>query len=207
MVRAILDGRKTQTRRVVKPQPHAGVRVSPFVPSGLEDGHGRELFVPYAPGDRLWVRETWGYFDPDGSGRDFDEKNEDGGHGPCRVYMPTMMQEGHPVREYWRRRVAYAATRMEQKYGKGPDGPARWRPSIHMPRWASRITLEITDVRVERLQEISEEDALAEGVIGIYAHARTNPRGAFHALWESIYGPDSWAANPWVWAITFRRVT
>ena len=84
-----------------------------------------------------------------------------------------------------------------------------WKPSIHMPRWASRLTLEITDVRVERLNEISEEDAIAEGVS---VDGVGNPGGpmrvhqrAFKILWNQINGPDSWAANPWVWAITFRR--
>ena len=102
---------------------------------------------------------------------------------------------------------------------------APWRPSIHMPRWASRITLEITDIRVERLQEISEDDAKAEGVepwvIGdgwreyglppdveaAGTHPLRSARDSFASLWESINGPGSWKANPWVWVIEFRRVS
>jgi len=106
----------------------------------------------------------------------------------------------------------------------GDEPPPRWRPSIHMPRWASRITLEITDVRVERLQGISEEDALAEGVfkkVGrhgpydavetatddllIYA-SPTQAREAFQRLWSQMSGPESWHANPWVWVLEFKRV-
>ncbi len=87
-----------------------------------------------------------------------------------------------------------------------------WRPSIHMPRWASRITLEITDIRVERLQEISYADAMAEGVPFTElppGQGRPDPlhRAKFADLWESINGPGSWEANPWVWVIEFKRVT
>jgi hypothetical protein len=191
MVRAILDGRQTQTRRIVKPQPHAGVRKSPFVASGLEDGHGRGLRCPFgAPGDRLWCRETFSYTHNDAQG--FSDTGE--------VWY---WADGNPQDGDW----------------------SKPRPSIHMPRWASRITLEITDVRVQRLQEISEEDAVAEGVfrptgertpIGqvvethnggslIYA-VRGQACECFRDLWQSIHGPGSWEASPWVWALTFRRV-
>jgi hypothetical protein len=94
-----------------------------------------------------------------------------------------------------------------------PSETARWTPSIHMPRWASRLTLRITDVRVQRLQEISEADARAEGaplelrlLDSVRLGATASHTGGFERLWESIHGPDSWAANPWVWVIEFRRI-
>ena len=195
MVRAILAGRKTQTRRIVKPQPHGGVRHSPFVPSGLEDGHGHELRPPYGqPEDRLWVRETWAL-----SGWAADQK-------------PAEYQ--HPE----------AALRNNLLFRADADGyddcMQHWRPSIHMPRWASRITLEITGVRVERLQDICEADALAEGIerpedirnIDVWDGAEralfnglNQPVTQFRRLWESINGPGAWGANPWVWVVEFRR--
>lgn len=130
MVRAILEGRKTQTRRVIKPQPDSA-RNSVFVKSGFETKHGYEIKCPYGqPGDRLWVRETWGLWDTDPK------------DGPERA------------------KIFYRATdenRRDLRY-------QRWRPSIHMPRWASRINLEITNIRIERVQDITEEDAKAEGL-------------------------------------------
>lgn len=183
-VRGVLSGRQTQTRRVIRGD-HTKVFWHPIVVKGYGgwvNEHGRPVPCPFGvPGDRLWVRETWA---------------EGWTYGGGNAVV-------------WYR--ADAQARFKQRpdvvcdYAPLPD-QVKWRPSIHMPRWASRITLEITEMRVQRLQEISEEDALAEGVIGIYAHARTNPRGAFHALWGSINGPGSWDANPWVWAITFRRM-
>ena len=178
MVRALLAGTKTQTRRIIKPQHLAFFNQD--AAAMLSDWNERPL--PYGqPGDRLWVRETFGHF----------ERNQHFKPG-CNVYY----------------RADGNCLELEP-----------WRPSIHMPRWASRITLEITSVRVERLQEISIEDAKAEGAWGpddsivqkVADYFGTdifsaNPRKAFQMLWESINGPDSWAANPWVWAIEFRRV-
>ena len=178
MVRALLAGTKTQTRRIIKPQHLAFFNQD--AAAMLSDWNERPL--PYGqPGDRLWVRETFGHF----------ECNQHFKPG-CNVYY----------------RADGNCLELEP-----------WRPSIHMPRWASRITLEITSVRVERLQEISEADAIAEGVTrlpggdmwtagGIYDGPLhdANPCGAYRRLWESINGPDSWAANPRVWAIEFRRV-
>lgn len=183
MVQAILDGSKTQTRRVVKPQPSSGDHF------GFDDKQRLQvpawyglwlLACPYGqPGDRLWVRETWAA--PD--------------HGA---------QLGFDV-------LAFRATHSDSEI---PGG--RWRPSIHMPRWASRITLEVTGVRVERLQDISEADAMAEGVwrtvSGHYSYGdEYNPSyatacDAFRGLWESINGPGSWEANPWVWVVEFKRL-
>jgi hypothetical protein len=188
MVRAILAGTKTQTRRVVKLQPPAVVqsiyRPFPAEPNNWQGyGFGSIHWYGRCPygvaGDRLWVRETWAV------PHRYDHL------GPSNI--PT---KGVPVH--------YAATEDR--------GGLRWRPSIHMCRFASRITLEITDVRVERLQEISEADAIAEGCVGGHGASKgyaynATPHEHYRALWESINGPGSWDLNPWVWAISFRRVT
>jgi hypothetical protein len=187
MVRAILDGSKTQTRRAIKNfgdmefdgnDPHFGPYWEPYVAGGAT-GEDARVRCPYgAPGDRLWVRETWAH-ERDGTGCPDDTG------------------------------VLYRATDP----GWDDEGTGlRWRPSIFMPRIASRILLEITDVRVERLQEISEDDARAEGIDleGFRSHtegiAGREHRIQFRTLWESIHGLNSWNANPWVWAITFRRL-
>ena len=204
MVRAILDGRKTQTRRVVKPQPwdealhtaggcgwawaKSGPGATQFDWNTTPVALAAQItkYCPYGlPGTRLWVRETW---------------------------------QCDPVNH---RTLCYRAT------GHGSDCkiPTHlWRPSIHMPRWASRITLEVAAVRVERLQEITEEDAKAEGTdedkfaVHYYCDEgdpddpndfgthRCNWRFGFKMLWESIYGPESWDTNPWVWVIEFTRI-
>lgn len=187
LIPAILEGRKTQTRRAVK-HPF---RTSLYIGRSDDYGHGGFHFAnaplsqythpdfesvvlncPYGKiGDRLWVREAWGQMQP------------------CR---------DDPV--FWRADYS-AKERREQMLPK-------WRPSIHMPRWASRITLEITDVRVERVQDISEDDALAEGVPFSFGLMPRGCRGAFQALWDSINAKRGfgWGTNPWVWALTFRRV-
>lgn len=163
MVRAILAGKKTQTRRVVKDlrwyEPpvkvaHIGNKVGT-----------PEALCPYGqPGDRLWVKETWS----------------------------TTEQAGDHVADA---HVVYRATDPDWETMDG----WKWRPSIYMPRWASRITLEIVSVRIERLKEISESDSIAEGC----------PSGCFSELWQSINGDTPgkrWADNPWVWVIEFRRI-
>nr|WP_241866186.1 hypothetical protein [Klebsiella aerogenes] len=213
MVRAILDGRKTQTRRIMKVQPEPSksrpgdfwfsskklesmVHISDFAPgnSPIADYH---LFIqehccPFgAVGDRIWVRETWARYNIDQNSHD----------------------------------LAYRATTPADWPEEG-----RWRPSIHMPRWASRILLEITNVRIERLNAISPEDAESEGLErtnftgfgdepGLPSYPEPDvyfdplkkqwkeyPPEAFAGLWESIYGEGSWKANPWVWVIEFKRV-
>lgn len=183
MVRAILAEHKTQTRRIIKPQPHAGIRSSPFVPSGLEDGHGREVRNRYGrPGDsRLWVRESFDFIPV-------------GGHDDpqaCEiVYWADGSMEPHSA---------------PLSYNPMIYNHPKIRSSIHMPRWASRILLEIVSVRVQRLQDISEDDAYAEGV----THAEQdgiNAREGFAALWNKINGAGAWNANPWVWIVKFRRV-
>lgn len=170
MVKAILAGTKTQTRRAIKDDDvtKAGIR-------GIMGGTG-PAFGPCkygSPGDFLWVRETW---------CESFASDDDSINGFC-----------------------YRAT------NNGPD-PAKWRPSIFMKRAASRITLEITEVRVERLQDISEKDAKAEGVSKPDTDApfeKPSLRGGYWLLWDSINGrtgPKSWDANPWVFVISFKRV-
>lgn len=174
MVRAILDGRKTQTRRVVKFIPELGdpkywckMAVSePAKLSFLAGDYTR--YCPYGqPFERLWVKETFS------------------AHGAFGVSG----------------RVCYRADIPD---GREPHG-AHWRPSIFMPRLASRITLEITAVRVERLQAISRGDAMAEGCPFPNMAKGDNPRHWYADLWAAINGPDSWAANPYVWVIEFKR--
>ena len=199
MVRAILEGRKTQTRRIVKPQPsqellddYAQIRRERGVQKDDAEMLSECLPCPYGvPGDRLWVRETF---------------------GDCTPGADALI--GTRWDKPWYRADA-------DKYGLlGHDGEGpvyaedvKWRPSIHMPRSASRITLEIADVRVERLQEISEADAEAEGLTcrdGLYATSgevwQIDPRKAYRDLWKSLHGEGSWAANTWVWVIEFKRV-
>ncbi len=207
MVRALLAGTKTQTRRVVKPQPTGfvggpGITLADGSPAPLMpldetiEPYGRVIRCPYGqPGDRLWVRETW-YFE----GTD-------------------MMRHGrtHSTQDGVVRYLADGARRTINTHWEAVE---RWmtrkpqnRPGIHMPRWASRITLEVTGVRVERLQEISEADAIAEGVnVHPDHHGRPrtsiySPVEAYRDLWESINGQGSWEVNPWVWVVSFKRVT
>jgi hypothetical protein len=176
MVRAILDGSKTQTRRTFKgTTEHKG----PYNPAYMEahqQANGWGSICPHGtPGDRLWVRETFAM-------------NE------AKAGPPVVYRADHGEAQ---------SVFVERPHSAEWDVVAtRWRPSIFMPRAASRILLEITDVRVQRLQEISEEDARAEG----YDRSHAFPREWFALLWERIHGPGSWHANPWVWAITFQRL-
>lgn len=184
---------KTQTRRIVKPQPDFtdGVIAARFTPDDQQLGRlGEAIRCPYgARGDLLWVRESH-YLTDNG---DFERA----------VYAADAEAAKRHLIELDHLPKSFPAdVKTEQ---------ARLRPSIHMPRWASRLTLRITDVRVERLQDISEEDARAEGVTplfgGMPSHAdedRPSHYAAFARLWNSINGPGSWDANPWVWAISFR---
>ena len=203
MVRAILEGRKTVTRRAVKIQPRTKADIGSY---GLGQPFIRNPDVtkpnpecPYGQsGDRLWIRETWycdhfevmrgPYLKPDGL--DIGEAIDDG-------------------------TLVYAADGLTPYEADQPI----WKPSIHMPRWASRILLEITDVRVERLQDISEDQAKAEGVrlykehaeLGDWWHVEgietysADPRKSFELLWNATGG--DWDANPWVWVVEFKRVT
>lgn len=184
MIRAILEGRKTQTRRVIKPQPIAIVdgvprmnHKSKTVPGYSIPVH-EDIKCPYGTiGDRLWVRENW-----------------------WKIPMASLddMRNGADT---WPR-VSYPATDDEPQY---IEWGWKKKPSIHMPRWASRITLEITDIRVQKLQEITEEDIKAEGF-----HNLTDIgwRYCFGSGWNHINEKRgySWQSNPWVWAISFKRL-
>ncbi|HDZ0422928.1 hypothetical protein [Klebsiella pneumoniae] len=208
MVRAILDGRKTQTRRIIKDCTVGRDPISKFIKIGKKfigcyPEDVPELIrecCPYGvPGDRIWVRETWA--DAGASAPDLKLYRAN-----YPEHVPSIYENVPPAKEI------------------------RWTPSIHMPRWASRILLEITDVRVERLNAISPEDAESEGLErtnftgfgdepGLPSYPEPDvyfdplkkqwkeyPPEAFAGLWESIYGEGSWQANPWVWVIEFKRV-
>lgn len=174
MIRALLDGRKTMTRRLAE----------------IDTKHreGASVWCSVKPGDRLWVREAWqGFNDPRGAV------------------------------------IAYRATCPGDAFDFGaPDGSVQrlnvkaWRPSIHMPRWASRLTLTVTETKIERLNDISEADARAEGVLWVPGHGEVTPtdlhegysnylncREGFGELWESLHGAGSWDANPEVVALRF----
>lgn len=191
MVRATLEDRKTQDRREIKQQPGnvEGVYHRPdgqfiwTVCGGV--GVGEPFACPYGkPGDRLWVREIWS-------------------HTGTGVWSPRDIH----LRHHSDGEFIYQADEEQPRKGC-------WFPSTYMPRWASRITLEITDVRMERLQDISEEDAQAEGFhgpntgtdwLGINQVGR-RPSECFEILWEEMHGRAAWDANPWIWAVTFKRV-
>lgn len=183
MVRALLAGTKTQTRRVVKPQPDrthsghpywniGGYRVSPTAANPLPCPYG-------APGDRLWVREAWRTCEG------FD------------VYPPRDIQRTTPVR--------YEADGHWSHSMSGSGG--KLRPGMFMPRWASRILLDVIEVRVERLQSISRGDAMAEGCPFPNMAKGPDPREWYAELWDQINGPGAWAANPWVWAVSFNPIS
>ncbi len=213
MVRALLEGSKTQTRRICKPANAA--ELSFVVNAGkaeFGDEEGDVRFrCPYGqPGDRLWVKETF-YCDhafyPEGTPAScyWD------GKVPRKEHSPEQMAEQR-------------ATMLEEMYFRADGEPeweaagkTPWRPSIHMPRWVSRITLEVTGVRVERLQDISEADARAEGCDSEFADSAYQRvhggslcgpqcRYAYAKLWDVINGAGAYAANPWVWVIEFRRI-
>ncbi|QGW02666.1 hypothetical protein F9282_06570 [Proteus terrae subsp. cibarius] len=200
MVRAILDGRKTQTRRIVKNvMPDNGM----WLKKPTKTRSGTTTHVLDAPkynlcplgkaGDHLWVRETWMPDAPrDGTWGDVEFYG-------CKDSQLSMIPERFRKSEYCIHRASWDG-----------DELIGWTPSIHMPRWASRITLEITDVRVERLNDISNDDAKSEGCWygrggGVPDKAIT-PSDQFPTLWEEIYGDGSWSSNPWVWVIEFKKV-
>ena len=210
MVRALLDGRKTMTRRLAwrsetdhkrmtfvcdgeRPDPLS----RPAERAGIQWG-GRYYLRPtpwqkVLPGDTLWVRESWAHDGPD--------------LATVRAAREDALSGGISYGPYYR------ATEIA-------PGTLKWRPSIHMPRWASRINLTVTAVRVEKLQDITEEDARAEGVLYVPGHGditlaelHADPgysnylccRMGFEALWNSLHGPGAWDANPSVVVLSFER--
>jgi hypothetical protein len=198
MVRAILDGRKTVTRRAVKIQPRFKGDIGsygkgqPFIRNPDVTKPNPEC--PYGrPGDRLWLRETH--------------------------FINDYREAKVPESDRAETEIVYRADPLP--CWEGEESEISWRPSIFMPRWASRILLEITAVRVERLQDISDDQALAEGVrlytdhaeLGDWYHVEgidtysASPKKSFELLWSSINGADSWGSNPWCWAVEFKRVT
>lgn len=219
---AILEGRKTVTRRIIKPGfPAVVTEVLPYVdapgawmppsPRNSEEPWDEQVRVcPWGwPGERLWVRETWTdvnllgapglAYKADGGARDLMEDESFLDEGGAFNYDDPRAKPYHF--SCW-----YAD--LEE---------AKWRPSIHMPRWASRILLEVTAVRVQRLHSISPDQVLAEGFVqrqfelgygfGLPNWSRgVPPREAFRALWVHINGANSWEANPWVWAVEFKRL-
>ena len=199
MVRAILDGRKTMTRRVLNPQPSAGVRRSPFVQSGVEDGHGREVRLRYYPGDLLWVKETHRLTSWNEDGQSFFEYPADGEISPGLWHSEGFDWDAMIDRACAAYRKAGVPMDEHGYYAPG-EFKLPLRPSIFMPRWASRLTLEVTGVKVERLQDISEADAEAEGVTKVRDHCyvirgfdydladlcHSSPVTPFAKLWDSL---------------------
>jgi len=204
MVRALLAGTKTQTRRIVKPQQP---KLSTMKPYDLEMTSRDGSIVAFTmdqfiasrhnkyglPGDSLWVRESWSHDAPDLDTCRAAYEDASGGIGYGPYYLATEV---------------------------APD-TLRWKPSIHMPRWASRITLAITGVRVETLHSISDRDAWAEGIdqvdgelddadicraAKILQCSHEDARATYGALWAEINGWDSLVSNPWVWVVEFERI-
>ena len=229
MVLALLAGRKTQTRRLVRfPVWAAGCFDDPLKIEieADEAGHDPEVIcndtgcltalpLPYAIGDRLWVKETFVLEDD----REY-------------VGMEALPNDGRPIQHHehpewgrWHKIPHYRATEPEPHIVGERDDPdddrTRWTSPIFMPRWASRLTLTVTDVRVQRLRDISEEDAVAEGIApfrdtGSYVspkhpdgkwRAGDNAYAMYRDIWNSIHGPAAWDANPWVAAISFTPAT
>ena len=215
MVRAILEGRKTQTRRIIKPQPYFDAQ------NNLIFGkwnYGQDLYgthvlpkrnlalkCPYGNlGDRLWVRESYKRWCIDETGTVED------GWWSVRYRSDNNIQKHCAT---WDCCVTYDSP-SEAGCDKEPD---RWEPSIHMPRWASRILLEIIGIRIERLQDITEDEAIAEGVLfnGNYdlwwdyqreQWSCVDPIDSYKSLICKINGPETWEKNPWVWVVDFEVI-
>lgn len=186
MVRAILHGRKTQTRRLIKESDIISIKYDSDGEGGLVAHETRRCFYGL-PGDRLWVRETW--------------QHSNHPYGPYEPGCETFY------------RADYLDDPLGPNLERSPDGIRRqWRPSIHMPRAASRITLEIASLHEERLQDISELDCLAEGCAGGHGSIpgypyHATPREHYRWLWNSLNGAGAWEDNPYVWVLQFRPVT
>jgi hypothetical protein len=194
LVRAILADTKSVTRRPVKPGV-MDVPVDPGAMASTREEYARDMLsrCPFGvPGDRLWCRETFAPFGCRTHNGDLPYETASELHCTCR---------------------SGAWYRADVLPGDD-DSTTRWTPSIHMPRWASRILLEVTNVRVERLQDITEDDAKAEGVTPTNGHPVRGSvfgcgptcREGFAQTWIDIYGPESWAANGFVWRVAFKRI-
>ena len=230
MVRALLSGKKTQTRRIAKIDTALG-REALFAPRRnkkyaptflLPDAADLAIeHCPYGqPGDQLWVRETWrigAWDDHGGFWLDYCDGPRKGRRECQDVGMADKLADQNLDDLKKRNIQPTIAGRYEWNPGASP---LRWRPSIHMPRWASRTTLGITGVRVERLHDISEADAIAEGVCqmrngsgcwvgsdgpGSLVTPWPTARDAYGDLWDQIKGQGAWAANPWVWVVEFNH--
>ena len=227
MVRAILDGRKAQTRRIIKDQPESsefGLRYIAESSLAKEVGmyfwsqsdacglksRSNPFACPYGkPGDRIWVRETFSCIGNE-DGHPVDAKgNLCSREDSQRIYRASAIQKPNNY-GLW----SFPDDADWKPHTKDYQYEGAWRPSIHMPRWASRILLEITDVRVERLNAISQADAIAEGAppshhsIDAVSKQFGYPdfsRSWFGQTWQHIYGEESWKNNPWVWVIEFKR--
>lgn len=202
MVRAILDGRKTQTRRLVRFPvldrngtgcEIAGCEINSMLRQEREQGAGSFICPHGQPGDRLWVKETFQLWD--------HSINE----------IEVAYKCGWPEAS----KILTVESKPRGIHNRTTAGKKPWKPSIFMRKDYARLWLEITAVRVERLQDISETDALAEGVTikpsaaiasGVCNGTPGPAQFEYYALWESINGKGSWAANPWVWCISFRRI-
>ncbi|HVY12113.1 MAG TPA: hypothetical protein VHB73_00950 [Alphaproteobacteria bacterium] len=200
MVRAILEGRKTQTRRIIKPQPEKPLRESKRIHTQkLGDGFCDYYFDAYCGQPKTEKN-------PRGQGLLWCWWTDDN-----RQCLDQFIKcpYGQPGDRLWIRESFCFPNNQNKTAWFRSDSPwvdderIKWKPSIHMPRWASRITLEITDVRVERLQDISEQDCFAEGVPET---CDAEPRDIYMDIWEGIKGKGSWEKNPWVWVICFKRV-
>lgn len=234
MVKALLDGHKTQTRRPVKPQPNRSTQVlrEPMGDDVLwRFKYGDNLKCPLGVvGDRLWVRETWritGWIEEGEVSLEYKTHNS-----PHADYIEV--DDADLFERLWiqssddAEKAGLKPSLLGQYGWKLGEAPTRWRPSIHMPRWACRTVLEITDIRVERVQDISEEDCMAEGLLKSYIvadwphindceyrfdredkHGYGSAIGAFRTLWNSVYDKRGlgWNKSPFVWVITFKRIT
>ena len=217
---AILSGEKTQTRRVIKPQPIEDVAPEDCTGytylDGTRDKDGVHItkFTKYCPEMRLWVREAW---------RIVNWNHEDGtiavqykADDEIVWKEPPEGDDGERFTDLW---IECSEECIDAGIETGEDGnfifpdgvaPTRWRNPLFMPRYASRITLEVTDVRIQRLHDISEEDAMAEGVTPVISkkiHGWTPCVLEFYLLWNEINGKKyPWKSNPYVYALSFREV-
>lgn len=198
MIAALLDGRKSMTRRLLKPQPPTGLMPECYaIP-----GEAHPVGAGWARGDRLWVRETW-------------RPQMDADLWACVEYRADGARIKPRIEDeaaggiFWER--CNAVDTDWRQIGIEPQ-PALWRSPIHMPRWASRLTLIVTDVRVQRVQDITEADAQAEGLVAAYEgwatdregrHWGPDARASYRVLWNDLHGPDAWDRNDWVIALTF----